>query len=237
MRPVKGDVGLDLRLVGFTRSFLEWLAGRGGFVAPHAEKPADAVWLEQGGRDLTWDLEDVGVEKAGFWRANGNKVEDTILALRAPRLIGLAAAIAGVLDLRSTALAVGRDLGDRAQRLKVEGEAIKGVILGKWEVTSRLEQRNDYRWYLPGVTLLGKLGEKEGPNARRGHDRRAATAGLQGRPALGAGAAGAAAAAEAHRRGVRARLRSTASPSGAAPTPNMRTRPTAARARATRSKT
>ena len=160
---VKGDVGLDLRLVAFTRSFLEWLAGRGGFVASHAEKPADAVWLDKGGRHPTWDLEDVGVDKAGFWRANGNKVEETILAHGLVDRIGLAAAIAGVLGFRSTALAVGRDLGDRAQRLKVEGEAIKGVILGKWKVTSRLEQRNDYRWYLPGVTLLGKLGEKEGP--------------------------------------------------------------------------
>jgi hypothetical protein len=159
----KSDQGYDFQLVAFTRAFLEWLAGRGGFVAPHSEKPGDAVWLDKGGRHPTWDHEDVGAEKAGFWRANGNKVEETILAHKLVGNIGLKAPIAGVFGFRSTALAVGRDLGDRAQRLKVEGENIKGIILGKWKMTSRLEVRNDYRWWLPVATLIGKFGEKTGP--------------------------------------------------------------------------
>jgi hypothetical protein len=152
-----------LQLIAFTRAYLEWLAGRGGFVASHAEKPGDAVWLAKGQRHPTWDLEDVGVERAGFWRANTNKVEEVISAHGLISNVGLTAPIAGVLGFRSTSLAVGRELADRSQRLRIEGEEIKGIVLGKWKVTSRLEKRDDYRWHLPVVTLVGKFGEATGP--------------------------------------------------------------------------
>ena len=41
---------------------------------------------------------------------------------------------------------------------------ISGMILGLGEWSSRLEQRGDYRWLLPRVELVGKLGQAGGPS-------------------------------------------------------------------------
>ena len=114
--PANGSCQRDFfsGLIAFTRVYLEWLAGRGRLRRlPCGEAPGDGV-ARQGQRHPTWDLEDVGVERAGFWRANGQQGREDGPRPRAVERVGLTAPIAGVLGFRSTALAVGRDLADRA---------------------------------------------------------------------------------------------------------------------------
>jgi hypothetical protein len=138
---VKGGEGFRFQVIGFSRNFVEWLPDRGGFVAAYLDKPSAAHWL------------DAGMSKPGLYRTNGNKVEETIYCHM------LTGGFGATYGFRSTALVVGRDLRDRAQRLKVEGEEIRGMILGKWLMTSRLERQAAYRWFRPSIALVGKFGD------------------------------------------------------------------------------
>lgn len=143
---VKGESGFAFQPVALEQAFVEWAPDRGGFVAEHPIRPADAQWL------------DAGVPKQGLYRSNGNKIEQTIYC---HMLIGDKCATS--FAFRSTSLVIGRDFGDRAQRLKIAGEEIRGLVIGKWRMTSRLKQRGDYRWHLPRIELIGKLGDRDGP--------------------------------------------------------------------------
>jgi len=62
------------------------------------------------------------------------------------------------------ARAVGRALGDKAQSLRLDRQKYLGNDPGPVEWSSRLEQRGDYRWFLPRVELVGKLGQAGGPS-------------------------------------------------------------------------
>jgi hypothetical protein len=154
---IKGSIGFAFVPVAFELNFVEYAPSRGGFIAAHgAEKPADAVWT---------DASDAPDGKAGYYNARGNRVEQTIYA----HLLLLAhdgghAPRGATFAFRSTSLAVGRDFANRASRLKVENENIGGIVIGKWQMRSRLERQNDYRWYLPQVAMIGKLGEIAGPS-------------------------------------------------------------------------
>ena len=66
----KGADGVPLTPIGFMQRFVEWGAGRSGFVDAHIQKPADAYWrVARASSD----------GKAGFIReSNGNRVEDTL---------------------------------------------------------------------------------------------------------------------------------------------------------------
>jgi hypothetical protein len=120
---------------------------RGQFVALHTSKPEDAEWR------------DAPDGRRAILRDNGNKIEEALNAYLVVDGKGV------VFPFRSTAVKIGRQFADRAGRLHTSyhGEEIIGYAVGKWEVTSRLERSGDYRWYLPQVTLLGRLGEEGGP--------------------------------------------------------------------------
>ena len=73
---VKGAVGYDFLVVAGDQVFVEYKQMRGGWVANHLEKPADASWFERG---------DSPDGKAGLYRVGvddqpGNRVEETIYA-------------------------------------------------------------------------------------------------------------------------------------------------------------
>ena len=71
----------------------------------------------------------------------------------------------GVYVFSKTALRIGRHLASATQRLQVNGlNGVKGCVLGRFRMTSRLEKQGDRRWYLPVWSLVGKLGQDNGPS-------------------------------------------------------------------------
>jgi hypothetical protein len=104
-------------ILGFTEDFREYRPNRGGLAQVHSAMPADARWRD----DRT---------PRGHYRdSNDNPVEDTINCFMMvvnlkPEPFG------GVFRFSRKALAVGRELENRAHRLKVEGENISGMVIG-----------------------------------------------------------------------------------------------------------
>jgi hypothetical protein len=144
---VKGATGFSAVPVGFKLSFIEWGANRSGFIAEWPTKPADAEWRD--GPD----------GRRSCARDNGNRIEETVTA---HLLVGGH----GVLfPFKSTALRVGRDFAERARRVRasIDGCDVVGFAAGKWLITTRLERKGQFNWYVPVVTLLGKFGEPQGP--------------------------------------------------------------------------
>jgi hypothetical protein len=134
-------------------------AGRGKYVTSHGvNMPADAKWLNISN----------GVKKAGYYRPSGTKVVPTVTAYMLVEGYGCTFAFYG------SAFKVGKDLAVQAQRLRAmvgtEGEdgktaeivEVRGCALGKWRMTSVIEKKGDFRYPLPAVTFLGKLGDKSG---------------------------------------------------------------------------
>ena len=71
----------------------------------------------------------------------------------------------GFYRFSKTALPIGRDLTNRAQALNVEGlKGVKGCVLGRYRMTSRLKETDTRRWFLPVIEYLGKLGQPNGPS-------------------------------------------------------------------------
>ncbi len=138
-------------IFAFTEDFREYRPNRGGLAHVHPTLPADARWRDDKN------------PKGHYRDSNDNPVEDTINCFMMvvnlkPEPFG------GVFRFSRKALAVGRDLSNRAHRLKVEGENISGMVIGLWGWTSRLAPgANSSSFYLPVMTLLGKLGEPTGP--------------------------------------------------------------------------
>ena len=66
-----------------------------------------------------------------------------------------------------TALRIGREFANSSQRLSVDGlDGIKGCLLGRYGWMSRLEKQDSRRWFLPVMTLCGKLGQPNGPSLK-----------------------------------------------------------------------
>jgi hypothetical protein len=135
----------------FTEDFREYRPNRGGLARVHPALPADARWHD----DRT--------PKGHYRDSNDNQVDDTINCFM--MVVNLKPEPFGrVFRFSRKALAVGRELENRAHRLKVEGENISGMVIGLWEWTSRLAPgANSTSFYLPVLTLLGKFGEPAGP--------------------------------------------------------------------------
>ena len=71
----------------------------------------------------------------------------------------------GFYRFSKTALPIGRDLTNRAQVLSVEGlNGVKGPVLGRYRMTTRLETKDTRHWFLPSIEYLGKLGQPNGPS-------------------------------------------------------------------------
>ena len=71
-----------------------------------------------------------------------------------------------VFSFRSTSLAVGRELANRASRAKVtiNGVEISGPTICILRLASRSEVRGPHRWQSPFCVPVGKLGEARGPS-------------------------------------------------------------------------
>ncbi len=148
-----GSPGFHYGIFGFDHTFVEYEVQADGSLQrvgePQAEKPKDAQWHENasGRRVCTRD--------------NGNIVQEHIGALMK---IEETAQI-GVYVFSKTALRIGRHLANATQRLQVNGlNGVKGCVLGRFRMTSRLEKQGDRRWYLPVWSLVGKLGQDNGPS-------------------------------------------------------------------------
>jgi hypothetical protein len=144
--------GFRFQIFGWDKFYYEYEKRADGTdgrpVDKHLDKPQDAHWL------------DAGVPKPGYYRANGNRIVETLgCYMRLPETGQV-----GRFDFSKTALRIGRELADRSQRLKIEGEEIKGAVVGLFLMVSRVEKKNDRRWFLPAPQFLGKLGAVNGPS-------------------------------------------------------------------------
>jgi hypothetical protein len=149
----KAAVGVPHVPVGYERFYVEWAANRGGYVDKHLKKPADARWLK---------ANESPDRKQGFWRDSGNKIEDTVFAHLLVLLDGREP-FGATFPFRSTALNIGLDYENQAERIKVENTKLGGAVISKWRMTSRIERDGDFSWYVPVLTLEGVLGEPKGP--------------------------------------------------------------------------
>jgi hypothetical protein len=154
----RGAQGFEFQPIGFAISHPEYTpdsdAGRGTFVFDHGVRPpADARWFK---------VSD-GVRKAGQYRVvdgyPGNPVTPTITAY------GLVCGCGVSYDFYRSAFPVGREFAVRAERLRARAEGadgkieeLRGVTLGVFRFTSAIERDGDYRYPLPIVSLIGKLG-------------------------------------------------------------------------------
>ena len=140
--------------VGHERLHVEWAPNRGGYVDKHPKKPSDARWLK---------VNESPDRKQGFWRDNGNNIEDTVLAHLLVPLDGRVIRSARHFRFRPTALNIGLDYENQAERIKVKNTKLGGAVVSKWRMTSRIERDGDFSWHVPVLTLEGVLGEPKGP--------------------------------------------------------------------------
>jgi hypothetical protein len=147
-----GATGIPFIPIGFAQAYVEWGQGRSGFVDSHPKKPRDAIWRD--GRDSPDG-------KAGYVRENGNRIEDTLYCHMF--ILSSGAPFGGTFAFRSTARAAGGEFESKAEKLKVNGEDLGGMIVGKFVMRSHVEKSGDYRWFTPSIELVGKLREANGP--------------------------------------------------------------------------
>ena len=118
------------------------------FIGSHPEMPEDAAWKDSPNGRICRDSKGRVVQEA---RNAFMKVEET--------------GQFGFYRFYKTALPIGRDLTNRAQVLNVEGlKGVKGCVLGRYRMTSRLKEADTRRWFLPSIEYLGKLGQPNGPS-------------------------------------------------------------------------
>jgi hypothetical protein len=150
---IPGSPGFHYGIFGFDHVFVEYETQADGSLQrvgePYAEKPKDAQWLEDAsGRRVCQ-------------RDNGNPVQEHIGCLMKIEPTNQV----GIYVFSKTALRIGRELANAAQRLRVDGlDGVKGAVLGRFRMSSRLEKKGDRRWFLPVWTLVGKLGQPGGPS-------------------------------------------------------------------------
>lgn len=66
---------------------------------------------------------------------------------------------------QKTAVKIGRAFYNRAQRLRVDD--VCGCVLGRFRATSFLKSEDGRNWHLPVLSVVGKLGEENGPGVER----------------------------------------------------------------------
>ena len=107
--------------------------------------------------------------KAGLFLPNNNRIEQTVsafmLVLDGEEGEESVEPYPAVFSFRSSSLAVGRELANRASRAKVtiNGVEISGPTIAIWRLASRSEVRGPHRWQTPFCVPVGKLGEARGP--------------------------------------------------------------------------
>ena len=94
-------------------------------------------------------------------RENGNRIEDTLYGHML--ILSGGAPFGGSFAFRSTARAAGGEFESKAEKLKVNGEDLGGMSVGKFVMRSHVEKSGDYRWFTPSIELIGKLREASGP--------------------------------------------------------------------------
>ena len=143
--------GFTFAVFAFSKEFAVFeLSDKGErFIESHPEMPADAKWQDgPDGKRICRDSQGRVVREA---RNAFMKVEET--------------GQLGFYRFNKTAFNIGRDLTNRAQVLSVEGlDGVKGPVLGRYRMTSRLEKQDERRWHLPVIEYLGKLGQPGGPS-------------------------------------------------------------------------
>jgi hypothetical protein len=142
--------GFTFAVFAFSKEFAVFeLSDKGErFIESHPEMPADAKWQDSPNGRICRDSQGRAVREA---RNAFMKVEET--------------GQLGFYRFSKTALPIGRDLTNRAQVLSVEGlDGVKGPVLGRYRMTSRLEKKDERRWHLPVIEYLGKLGQPGGPS-------------------------------------------------------------------------
>ena len=148
----RGATGVPFIPIGFAQAFVEWGQGRSGYVDSHPKKPSDAIWRD--GRNSPDG-------KAGYVRENGNRVEDTLyghmLILSGGRRL---AELSPFVQRRAPPAAHSKT---KRSKIKLEGESLGGLVVGKWLMRSHVEKSGDYRWFTPFIEIAGKLREANGP--------------------------------------------------------------------------
>jgi hypothetical protein len=164
---VKRSAGIVFVPVAFEVLWPEYQPFRQGYVTTHPDKPANAVWLKKtetvnGG--VRKPASPDGKEGNYLIDADGkpgNRIEQTLYTHMLVLPNDGRAAHGATFRFRSKSLAIGFDFARPAERLQVtiDGQTLKGPVVGKWGMTSRGEGT----YLVPVPRLIGKLGESKGP--------------------------------------------------------------------------
>ena len=158
----KATVGVSHVPVGYERFFVKWAPNRGGYVDKHPRKPSDARWPDR---------------KQGFWRDNGNKIEDTVFAICLSFSMGASRSARHFRfgQPRSTSDSITKT---RPSGIKIENSKLGGAVVSKWRMTSRIERDGDFSWYVPVLDSRGRVRPTERSDVRAGASSRSTASGL-----------------------------------------------------------
>jgi hypothetical protein len=141
-------------LVGFRLSHPEFAPDQKAPVNEHGEKPPPGTKFYYAHQ---------GKPRSGFYTLDGNQIVPTVNGYMLVEHGGQWHP-SGFRFSRS-AHAIGRQLGTRAAAFTatIEGESVKRCTVGKCEMTAERKTENGRTYYVPKPTLLGVVGEPNGP--------------------------------------------------------------------------
>jgi hypothetical protein len=142
---VKGEEGVLFQPVAFQWSHVEWKPDRGGFVAAHDVRPADAVQKQLDPNDA----------RVSWVRANGNIVVDTcyvygIVAGEAPYVI----------PLSSSGYSVARNWNSNARARKHNGKPLP-LFATQYRLKTAYRKNERGEWYVLSPEFVEGLPSRE----------------------------------------------------------------------------
>jgi hypothetical protein len=145
-----GRTGFDFVVAMMTERWIERSADGKSFVGIHNAKPPG----------LCWPIDrETGRKKCVL--ENNNRVDHQIVACLLIR--GRTSFLPAAFTFASTSRDDGKDLGRRVGRWKVNGKY--APMIGLFNMRSEPRRNEEGNWYGPKITVLGKAGEANGPDA------------------------------------------------------------------------
>lgn len=129
---IKGDVGVMFQPVAFQFSFVEWKPNRGGLVAVHAKRPANAVQKQLDPND----------DRLSWVTPEGNTVVDTCYVYG---LIDFEHPF--VIPLSSSGYRVARDWNSQARAKKKNGEQLP-LFATQWRLKTAFRSNERGEWFV-----------------------------------------------------------------------------------------
>jgi hypothetical protein len=156
--------------VGCDNFWVHWAANRAGLLGflPGSESPPGTEWLKPGVPRDGYPM----VMKEGRYAPDGSVWERTIylhslvVAVGRPA-IRLDQPICGTLAFKGKSCEIGQNFyrsGLKAVEAVIDGKVVRNMTLGLFEMSSEINRDRSYIWMAPKPTLVGVVGQPDGPS-------------------------------------------------------------------------